>query len=202
MTKTINFDRMATCIVKWIYGAFDEENLNHLKAKLGVELILINGSKVGIVYGVAILFATVVPTLITHVPYVFLRKFAQGLHAKSSVVCTVVSLICFVALPYFVQNVSLRRWEVGIIGILLTFLFFKYAPADTENAPILGASNRAYLRKRAVLVSGGLTLFVLMLPSGNIQTLMVFGTILQAVMILPISYKILGRKMNNYEIYE
>jgi len=200
--KKVHTEILADRITRWLFEGTEQNEIAYLTAKLGLESILINISKGFIVYMIAILFQTVLPTFITHATYVLLRKFSQGLHAKSSFVCTVVSVTLFVILPAIMQNIILSRPVVFFIGIIVTCLFYLYAPADTEKSPILNAETRNHLKWRSVWSSALITVVALIVPYPMVRTLMVLGLVLQIIMILPITYKLLGRRYRNYEEYE
>lgn len=200
--KKMSFETISEYIATWLLKNSEPDEIVYLKVRLGIESMMINISKGLIVYSIAILLQTLAPTFITHMSYLVVRKFSQGLHAKSSFVCTIVSIIMFVFLPCVVQNFLIDRPIVFLIGVIATYLFYKYAPADTEKSPILDAENRNRLRKTTVILSIFLTLFALGIIDPMIRTLVTLGLVLQVIMILPITYKILGRGYRNYEKYE
>jgi len=189
-------------ILKWLYSEGNISEIEYLKAKLGIESILLNISKFFIIYACAIRFQTLIPTVITHLAYVSLRKFSQGLHAKSSLVCTIVSLFMFVAIPYMAQDVIINRWLIFLAFVVSTYLFWKYAPADTEKSPILGVKNRLELKLYTIGINVLLMYVALTLIMPMFRTLITIGMLMQVIMVLPITYKILGRSYKNYEKYE
>lgn len=180
----------------------EKDRIEYLKIKLGMELILINIGKGAIVYLIAIIFGTIIPTVITHLACTSLRKYSKGLHAKSSIVCILISIILFVVVPYLIQNMVIDRWWVLSIGIVTTYLFYKYAPADTEKSPIVERDRRELLRWKSVGVNIALICVAFVSLSPMLRTLVILGGVLQVIMVLPITYKIFGRGYNNYEEYE
>lgn len=192
---------LAENLTQWVMGGVASEEIEYLKAKLGIESILINLSKTVIVYAVAILLRTLIPTLIMHFSYVVIRKFSQGLHAKSSMVCTLVSIVMFVMVPYTIQGIIIGRGQVFLIGVVVTCLFYLYAPADTEKSPIINSRIRKELRWKSVMASISIFGLVLLVDPA-VRGLILTGITMQVIMILPITYKLLGRSYNNYEEYE
>jgi len=192
---------LAEKVTQWVMGEIQAEEIEYLKAKLGLESILINLSKMIVVYVIAIAFRTLIPTLITHLSYVVLRKFSQGLHAKYSTVCTLASIAMFVILPYLLQNAEISRQWVLLIGVAAPCLFYFYAPADTEKSPIINSRIRNELRWKSVMASI-VMMGIALIVDPMMRTLIVAGVVMQVIMILPQTYKILGRSYNNYEKYE
>ena len=189
-------------VSNWLYNNKEYDEINYLKAKLGIEATIINVSKIMIVYSISLMFGLLIPTLITHLSYLSLRRVSMGLHAKSSFVCTVVSVIIFVVIPYLIQGVWIGNELLLIGGLITTILFWLYAPADTEKAPIIGAKRRRKLKRLAVLTNVIVLLAALLVGQTMFRTLILWGSVIQVVMILPITYKILRRRCKNYEQYE
>lgn len=178
------------------------ERIQYLKMKLGLETLLINLSKGVIVYGVAVISGIFTLTLITHLTYSILRRSSGGLHAKSSFVCTMVSITMFVVIPYFLQRVAIPFSLLMLFFVFCMICISKYAPADTENHPLIGVERREQLRRRSIKTCFVLMTIAVIIPFHMIRTLIVAGIVMQIVMILPITYKMLKRSCNNYEKYE
>lgn len=189
-------------VTNWLYANNDYNEIDYLKAKLGIEATVINISKIAIVYLISCIFSLLVPTLITHLSYLSLRRCSRGLHAKSSFICTIVSIMMFVLIPSLLQDVIIGNDLLFLIGTTSTILFGIYAPSDTEKAPIIGVERRKKLKRLTILMNGIILIIALLAESTIFRTLIVAGSLMQLVMILPITYKILGRSCNNYEEYE
>ena len=200
--KKVYSEILAKKVTEWIAGETSLNEIEYLKIKLGIESILINISKSLIVFFAAMFFQTLILTILAYVAYVAVRKFSQGLHAKSSVMCTIVSILMFVAVPYMVQNVVIDRLWVFLVGVGTTYLLYKYAPADTEKSPIIDYDVRKQLKWRSVGANIFLMFIALVVYNSMVRTMIVTGVVMQIIMVLPITYKILGRGYNNYEEYE
>lgn len=195
-------EKIAIKISDWLFEGDDVNELNYLKAKLGIESIIIDVSKAIVVYVAAFAAGTLIPTFVTHLSYMGLRKFSMGLHAKSSFVCTIVSVLMFVGVPYLIEGIVIGRWWIFFAFSMSTWLFWKYAPADTEKAPIIGARRRFNLKLCTIGINSLLMYIALVVLIWEARVLILAGMLMQLVMILPITYKILRRSRNNYEKYE
>lgn len=176
--------------------------IDYLKMKLGIEMLVINLTKSFIVYGVAIAFHILLQTLILHAAYFAIRRVAFGLHANSSTICTIISVLAFVGTPILCQYIWFNNYLVIGLGVILTLLLYRYAPADTDKYPLLGVERRNKMRKEAVITCIIIMIIALICPSPMIKSLLVCGVLIQVVAILPVSYKLLKRSFNNYEKYE
>ena len=179
-----------------------KEGLEFKKMILGMEVLIINVSKIIIIYLLAALLGVTLYTLVIHVAYIVTKRFSFGLHALNSTVCTIVSCTLFVAVPWGLQGVGVGNEVVFIIFAVVILCLYKYAPADTKARPLVGKLLRARLRKNAVICSVVLLVVALLVPSGELKLLLALGSVFQCVSILPITYKILKRSTKNYEIYE
>lgn len=179
------------------------EYIDYLKMKLGFEMLLINLSKLVLVYGAAILFHLLWQTLIMHGAYFAIRKTAFGLHANNGIICTAVSTVFFVGLPYISQRyISPDNLEVSILGIISLALLSRYAPADTDKFPLIGKEKRAKLRRRTQYSTMLVVLIAWLCPSPTVKGLLMLGVLVQVIMVLPVTYKLLKRSYNNYENYD
>ena len=181
-----------------------KEGLAYTKMVLGMEIMIINVSKLIIIYLLAAVIGIVPQTVLLHGAYVVVKRYSFGLHALNSTVCTVVSCMLFVLVPWLTQMLGLGVGNAVVIPAFaaVVLCLYKYAPADTKARPLVGKKLRAGLRKRAVAC--GVILFVaaLLVPNYEVKLLLTLGAVFQCVSILPITYKILKRSVRNYENYE
>ncbi|NOV87107.1 accessory gene regulator B [Clostridium acetobutylicum] len=123
------------------------EGIELIKLKLGVEIIFINISKLAILFLVSYYFGLIKETIIMLAAFGFLRSNAFGLHAKNSIVCTVMSLLMFVLGAYLSKYLLFNNYMVLASFIIVNLLLFRYAPGDTEAHPLVGAKLRDKLKK-------------------------------------------------------
>lgn len=201
-SKVSLMERLAEGITIRLNKQLNKEGLELQKMKLGLEIILINISKFIVIFSLAIYFNLLKEIAIMLCSFGCTRRVSFGLHAKSSMACTVLSLMSFILGAYFSYYIKINDFMVFIGFVFINFLLFKYAPADTENHPLLGQALRKKLKRQSVFTGGFLMIIALILPSTVVKTLILLGTSFQVISILPITYKILHRGYNNYEKYE
>ncbi len=189
-------------IIKRVNVKVKKEGLELAKMKLGLEILLINISKFFIVFLIASYFNLLKESLFMTLVFATIRSTAFGLHAKNSIVCTLITTIMFVVGPYVSYNIELNNDIVLLVFIIMNFCFYKYAPADTENHPILGEDLRLKLRKITVLKSLLFMVITLIIKIEVIKTMIILAVGFNIISILPITYKILNRGYKNYEEYE
>jgi accessory gene regulator B len=178
-----------------------KEGIELTKMALGTEIFLVNVIKLVIVYSLAALLGILIYTLSAHVAFAVVKRYSFGLHALNSTLCTLLSCVMFVAVPKFVLafGFGLGHLPVAIIfvGIIVTLICF--APADTKARPLVGASLRKKMKIKAVCCGFLVFATAFIIPNETIKLLITLGAMYQSVSVMPLTYKILGRSVNNYE---
>ena len=88
----------------------------------------------------------------------------------------------------------------GIIAIFSIFIITKYAPADTENMPILSKKERKIKKIKAYVALVILLSIIIFSPYKQFSYMIIYGMFLQNLTVLPISYKLTNNK-HGYEVY-
>jgi accessory gene regulator B len=179
-----------------------KEGLAYKKVVLGAEIVLMNVSKMAIVLLLSVLMGVVPQTLLTLIGFNVLRRSAFGIHALTSIGCTLASLVMFVGIPFFLREVRVTSLTVAIVFVFIFAAMYLYAPADTKARPILGEKTRIRLKKRSITSCAVLGGVLVLIPSGEIKFMVTLGALYSALFVLPATYRILKREVNNYEKYE
>ena len=164
-----------------------EEKLDHLdflKCKLGLELLLINLSKIALIYTASFLTRMIVETAAVHIPYMILRNFAFGVHSESSFRCSLYSLLFFIGIPAIIKNgVILQESSLFV-------LIAAYAPGDSSKYKV-GVKRRKKLKKESILV---FLLFGAVMAMGIpllYKNLIFAGLAIEILMVIPLAKKII-----------
>lgn len=138
-----------------------------------------------------------------NLPY---KTVSGGFHLKTHIGCIVGTTILYCGNVYLSKYliiqpeilryaVILGAWIFGMIMVKL------YAPADTENVPIVSKKER---RKKKILSYIILTISLIVatfIKDITISNLIVYGSILQSITITRLAYKLTNNKYG-YEQYE
>ncbi|RIP33207.1 accessory regulator AgrB [Staphylococcus gallinarum] len=164
-------------------------NLDHiefLKVRLGMQAVAINFFKALVTYGVSILCHLFLYTLTIHLTYFFIRIFAHGAHAKSSLLCHVQNLLLFVLLPWLIGYMQVSAIIMYILALLGFIILVIYAPAETKKQPIPERLRKG--KKIKTIVVTLLFLAISVFFSEPYQQLILLGIVLIAVVQLPIFF--------------
>ena len=127
------------------------------------------------------------------------RCFSGGFHAKTHIGCIVSTTLMFCGTAILAKYISLSSLELRYICIMLIWVFSiimikLYAPADTENVPILRKKER---RQKQILSYIVLTIELIIsaiIPNGVISNLIIFGMFFQTITITKFVYRITKNK--------
>jgi len=184
------------------YSTIPKESLAYKKRVLGAEIFFLNIFRGAVIIGVAAILGVIPQALLALVGFNILRRTAAGIHAISKYGCVITSTLLMVFVPYFTWGTSIPRLAtVAVFGLILLAMW-RYAPMDTKSRPLLGAKKRARLKRLSVMACAILGTALVVSPFGEVNFMVTLGAIYSTIFILPITYKLLGREVNNYERYE
>lgn len=171
----------------------------------GLQLIIGEIPKLFIMFGLSFLLGIgwyMVFLYIALLPY---RSVSGGFHLHTHLGCILGSAIFYygnIYLSKFLVLDSIQKYIIIVLGLIFGLLMISmYAPADTENLPIISKKERK-MKKILSYITLVLTLGVaVFIQDSTISNILVFGTIIQTISITRIAYKITGNKYG-YEEYE
>lgn len=140
-------------------------------------------------------------TVLVIFPY---RTFSGGFHLKTHFGCIVMTSLYYCGIAYISKLFILPIY----IKYILTFLVFifgmimckLYAPADTENVPILKKKTRktkqilSYITLTVTLIVG------IFINNNIVSNIIILGMFIQSIMITKLAYRITNNKYG-YEVY-
>ena len=133
------------------------------------------------------------------------RVVSGGFHLKTHIGCIVGTMVFYFGNVYASQYLIIENSFVHYGVIFATWLFGMimvklYAPADTENVPIISKKER---KKKKILSYLALTISLIvavLIKDAVLSNLIVYGSILQSISISRLAYKLTNNKYG-YEIY-
>lgn len=135
------------------------------------------------------------------IPY---RGASGGFHLKTHLGCILGSSIFYCGTVFLSQNIILEEVAkyilIGIIWIFGMIMIKLYAPADTENVPILSKKDR---KKKQIIAYISYTIgivFAIVIQDSTISNILLFGNLVQTLTITKLAYKLTKNKYG-YEVY-
>ena len=171
----------------------------------GLQILLGEIPKVFIMLGIAYILGVFKLSLITFLILIPYRGFSGGVHLKTHIGCilSTCTFYCGTALlaKYIILGNTIKYILIAIVMIFGIIMIKLYAPADTEDVPIISKKIR---RKKQILsyISFLLGLILALFIKNNvIANMIIFGYFIQTCMITRLAYRLTNNRYG-YEVYE
>ena len=193
------FLRMALNIIKKDNPSISDIELDEYR--YGLEGIYLTLQKTIIIFPIALFLGIFKNLVIILIAFNLIRKYACGMHASNSLSCLVASSFLFLCAAYIGEVIEIPiLLKFFLICICLVCIFI-YAPADTKKAPIIKLEKRLVKKRKAFVSTLLLSILVLFIDSNFYSNLILFGIMIEVVLILPITYHMFNHSYNNYKTY-
>ena len=181
----------------------DEEK--ELVINFGIRLIFGELPKILVLFIIGFLLNIGWYTLLLFALIAPYRSFTGGFHLKTHMGCMITTSILYLAPIIIAKNVQVKQPIIlytlaVLIAIFSIIIIAKYAPADTENMPILSKKERKSKKTKAYVTLIILLGIILLNPNYIVSYMLIFGVLLQNLTVLPISYKLTNSKYG-YQVY-
>lgn len=170
----------------------------------GLQIIIGEVPKTFIMLGIAYLLGVFKLSLITFAVSIPYRGASGGLHLHTHLGCIIATCVqyCGVALlsKYIVLSDLMKYILIGFTWIFSIIMIKLYAPADTEDVPILESKVR---KKRRILSYISLTVELvvsLFVQDGILANILIFANLVQTLTITKLAYRLTNNKYG-YEVY-
>ena len=140
-------------------------------------------------------------TILIIFPY---RAFSGGFHLKTHFGCIFGSSLMYCGIPllskYIIISTNIKYIFIILVWIFGMLMCKLYAPADTENVPILRKKDRrikqilAYIILTITLIVGAI------IKNHIISNIIILGTLAQSITITKLAYRLTNNKYG-YEVY-
>lgn len=171
----------------------------------GIELIIGEIPKIFLLFVLSFILGIGWYTVFAYVALIPYRASSGGFHLKTHVGCIIGSSLFYYGIVYLSKFIILNLVQKYIIiGIALVFgviMVSQYAPADTENIPIISKKER---KRKKVLsyITLMLTLTAsVFIKDSIISNILIFGVIVQSFMISRLAYLLTNNKYG-YKVYQ
>ena len=170
----------------------------------GLQNIIGEIPKIFIMLGIAYILGVFQLSLIAFLIILPYRTFSGGFHLKTHIGCIISTTTVYTGTGLLAKNIVLSDitkticivaiWIFGIIMIKL------YAPADTENVPILREKDRKQKQILSYITFTIALIIALVINNQIISNIIIIGYLMQTCMITKIAYKITKNRYG-HEVY-
>lgn len=180
----------------------DEEKT--LIVDFGVRLIFGELPKIFVLFIVGFVLGIGWYTLLAFLLLCPYRSFTGGFHLKTHLGCMLCTIILYCGPVILAKYVTiepqyLKYTAIGLVSLLAIILIVKYAPADTENMPIISKQERKSKKIKSFIALAILIAIILFIPDKIISNMLLYGVFLQTLTITRTAYKITKNKYGHEE---
>ncbi len=181
----------------------DEEKAEILD--YGLHLIIGEIPKVFIMIGLAFLLGVGELSILAFLLILPYRSFSGGFHLKTHLGCILCTTSFYAGTALLSKYITLTE-PVKYIAIIAVWIFGMimiklYAPADTENVPVISKKERRKRKIASYIMLSISLLAAAIIPNRIISNILLFGMLIQTLSITRLAYKITKNKYG-YEEYE
>lgn len=171
----------------------------------GLQILLGEVPKFFIMLLIAYVLGVFKLTLITFLILAAYRGASGGFHLKTHIGCIISTIAFYCGTAFLSQNIILdditKYFIAAIVGVFGIIMIKLYAPADTEDVPIVSKKVRKQ-KQFLSYISFIIGLIIAVCIKNNvISNIIIFGYFIQTCMITRFAYKITNNKYG-YELYE
>lgn len=171
----------------------------------GIQLIIGEIPKTILLFALGFLLGIGWYTIFAYIALVPYRAASGGFHLKTHLGCIIGSSVFYYGIIYlskFLTLDTIQKYILASISLIFGMIMVSlYAPADTENIPILSKKERnrkkilSYITLVLTLLAG------ILIQDKMISNILIIGVIVQTMMISRIAY-ILTNNKYGYEVYQ
>ena len=183
-------------------------DINEEKAEIldyGLHLIIGEIPKVFIMIGLAFLLGVGELSILAFLLILPYRSFSGGFHLKTHLGCILCTTSFYAGTALLSKYITLTE-PVKYIAIIAVWIFGMimiklYAPADTENVPVISKKERRKRKIASYIMLSISLLAAAIIPNRIISNILLFGMLIQTLSITRLAYKITKNKYG-FEEYE
>lgn len=169
--------------------------------RYGLEGIYLTITKIIIISIICIILGIFKEFVIFTIIYSIMKAPSFGIHASKSWICLITSAIAFIGIPLLSIYTQLNIKTKLIIGIISIIGICLFSPADTVKRPIINKKRRTIYKVLSTLISTIYIILSIKIQDNFISNCFIYSTILQNILISPLTYKLFKMPYNNYKEY-
>lgn len=170
----------------------------------GLQNIVGEIPKTFIMLGVAWVLGIFKWALITFIILLPYRGASGGVHLKTHLGCIIGTIIFYCGVPflakYLVLSEIVKYFVIGILWIFGMVMIKLYAPADTEDVPILAKKDRKKKQIASYLTFSMGLIIALFISNTMLVNILILGSFVQTISITKLAYRLTNNKYG-YEVY-
>ncbi len=185
--------------IKKQYPNYSNDKLDEIM--YGVEGIYLTLTKAIIIFVLALILGISKELILLLLAFNFIRLFAFGMHADNSLTCLIFSSAIFIGGAYLCKYINLNSNILYLLYGIAIIIITLYSPADTIKRPLIKKKKRIRFKILSIIVTIIYFVISLLIKNNLLINSMIFGLLIECVLIIPITYKAFKMPYKNYINY-
>ena len=170
----------------------------------GLQLVIGEIPKIFLIFVIAYILGVFKLTLLSFLFILPYKSVSGGTHLHTHIGCIIATSIFYIGNAFISQYLVWSSSLVKYIAVFLIWLFSmimikKYAPADTQDVPILRKKERKTKKILSFIIMTATLILGLIIKNNIISNLLIIGTLLQTITITKFMYKLTKNKYGYLE---
>lgn len=165
--------------------------------RYGIQIYYFNISKLIIIFAISFILNVFIETCAAFMLIAILKRYAHGFHADTFWSCLIISLLNIFGIV-FLSKLSLSPMLKIILAVFSLFLFILYAPADTEERPLVNPKKRKKLKIQAIIICIVYCLLSLFVNK-TLSNMLILSLVFIGFNTSPVLYILFKKGYKNYE---
>lgn len=172
--------------------------------KYGLQLMIGEIPKIFIMAAIAWILGIFKCTVICFALVLPYRMYSGGFHLKTHIGCIIGTSLMYTGNAFISQYITIPFMYKVVFGIILwifsVIMIHLYAPADTENVPVISKRERKKRKIMSYILMSIMIIAGVLINNNTISNILLIGVLLQTISITRLAYKLTNNKYG-YEIY-
>lgn len=172
--------------------------------KYGLQIMIGEVPKIFIMAGIAWILGVFKWTLICFAVILPYRMYSGGFHLKTHVGCIIGTSIMYTGTAFISQQFEMSIVYKAIFAVFLWIfamsMIYLYAPADTEDVPVISKKERRKRRNISFVIVSIMIIAGVVINYSVVSNILLIGVLLQTFSITRFAYKLTKNKYG-YEEY-
>lgn len=194
--RLLNSIRIA---IKKQYPSYSNDKMDEVM--YGIEGIYLTITKTIVIFILAFILKIAKELLFLLITFNFIRMFAFGMHANKSWICLVFSSLLFLGGAFLSKYIVLDKVVLYLLYLIAFILVAAYAPVDTVKRPLIKKKKRIRFKILSIIVVISYFIITLLITNNLIINVLIFGLIIECILISPLTYKAFKMPYKNYKNY-
>ena len=185
--------------IKKQYPNYNNDKIDEIM--YGIEGLYLTFTKTVVICTLALILGVFKELICLLIAFNFIRFFAFGMRASKSSICLIFSSLVFIIFSILCKYIVLPKYLLYTLYLLALVIISLYAPADTIKRPLIKRNKRIKFKILSIMVVIIYFILTLVFKNNLLINSLIFGLLIECILINPITYKVFKMPYKNYITY-